>query len=636
MKPLLVALLLLSGCVGCSPKAPAQLPSCADISPGTLLRKSGAASGGDIASHPEHANGYRTGMRAVDTRGYMVITANPLASKAACETLSAGGTAADALVAAQAVLGLAEPQSSGIGGGAFLLYYDAAKRVLEAYDGRETAPAAATGDYLRWISGSDRTGPKPSARASGRAIGVPGVLRLLELAHREHGAKPWRTLFDSAVSLADNGFPISPRMADVLAPEAANLRLDPEASAYLLHPDGSPKAAGELVTNPAYAKTLGAIADEGADAFYTGAIADDIVASVGSTAGGRTPGLMTLADLAGYRAKKREPVCAGYRGNQVCEMPGPSSGGIAVAQTLGILSHFDLRALRPAGDGGGRPDARAVHLVAEAERLAYADRDKYLADPDFVPPPGGSPAKLLDPAYLAARARLVDPGRSMGLAAAGDFGPVDFAVAPGHEHGTSQITVVDSLGNAASMTTTIESAFGSYHMVDGFFLNNQLTDFSAQPADDAGRPVANCVQPGKRPRSSMSPTLVFGAGGPRSGDLQDALGSPGGSTIIQYVVKTLVALLDWGLDPQQAVGMADFGASNSPTTSLGGEHPLVDPADGGARDPLVAALRRLGHTVDVEPQDSGLSAIRRVASGWEGGADPRREGVVMGDKEHVG
>ncbi|MGL6236664.1 MAG: gamma-glutamyltransferase family protein [Segniliparus sp.] len=643
MKPLVVALLLYASCLASCSSEPGQQPQdCADASPGRPVAKVSDAEGGqDFASRPEHASGYRTGMKAVETRSSMVVTANPLASKAACGVLRSGGTAADALVAAQAVLGLAEPQSSGVGGGAFLLYYDAAKRVLEAYDGRETAPAAATGDYLRQVDEADRTEPKPSARASGRSIGVPGVLRLLELAQREHGAKPWRELFDPAISLADHGFAISPRMAGVIAPEAASLRRDPQAGAYLLHPDGSPRAAGEILTNPAYAKVLGAVASEGADAFYTGAVARDIVDAVGRSDNGRTPGQMALRDLADYRVKKRQPVCVDYRGHQVCEMPGPSSGGIAVAQTLGILSHFDLKKfsdlgkLSDLGDDGGRPDPQAVHLVAEAERLAYADRDKYLADPDFVPPPGGSPAQLLAPAYLAERARLVDPGHSMGVAAAGDFGPVDFAVAPGHEHGTSQITVVDSHGNAASMTTTVESAFGSYHLVDGFFLNNQLTDFSAQPVDDAGRPVANCVQPGKRPRSSMSPTLVFGAGGPQSGDLEFALGSPGGSTIIQYVVKTLVALLDWGLDPQQAVGMVDFGASNSPTTNIGGEHPLVQAADNGADDPLVAALRKLGHVVDVRPQDSGLSAIRRTATGWEGGADPRREGVVMGDAERV-
>lgn len=298
-----------------------------------------------------------------------------------------------------------------------------------------------------------------------------------------------------------------------------------------------------------------------------------------------------------------------------------------------MLGHFDLGALRPAspGEDGGRPDPLAAHLIAEAERLAYADRDKYLADPDFVTAPPG----LLDPGYLAGRAALIDRARSMGTARAGDFGPVDFAVAPGHEHGTSQITVVDSRGNAASMTTSVESAFGSYHMVDGFFLNNQLTDFSARPTDAEGRPVANCAQPGKRPRSSMSPTLVFGANGPAGGSVEDVLGSPGGGTIIQYVVKTLVALVDWGLDPQQAVGMVDFGAENSPVTNLGGEHPLVDAADNGASDPLAQALRQRGHTVDVTPQDSGLSAVRRAGPGWEGGADPRREGVVMGDAERT-
>lgn len=630
-----VAMVVGSGLVaGCSPagqRSATEVPQdCVDVSPGQRIQKQSrpdmAAGPKDLANHPEAASGFRAGMRAVNTDRYMAVTANPLASKAACEVLRSGGTALDALVAAQAVLGLTEPQSSGIGGGAFLLYYDASRRALQAYDGRETAPKAATPNYLRWISDKERAEPKPNARVSGRSIGVPGVLRLLANAHAEYGIKPWRELFDPAISLANNGFQISPRMAEVLAPEAENVRRDAESSAYLLHPDGTVKKAGDFLTNPAYAKTLGAIATDGADALYTGAIAQDVVDAVARSDNGRTPGAMTLADLAGYQVKKRTAICVSYRDHQVCGMPPPSAGGNTVAQTLGILSHFDLASMPPTNTAtdGGIPTAEAVQLVSDAERLAYADRDKYLADPDFVTPPAG----ILSSNYLTQRAKLIDLDRSLGVAPAGDLGPVQFAVAPDTEHGTSQITIVDAQGNAASMTTTIEAAFGSLHMVDGFFLNNQLTDFSQQPTDSENHPIANLIQPGKRPRSSMAPTIIFGPGGPQSGQLQYVLGSPGGSTIIQYVVKTIIALIDWGLDPQQAVSMIDFGATNTPHTNIGGEHPLVGPDS-----PLITALRQRGHTLNTEPQISGLSVIQRTATNWQGGADPRREGVVMGDNE---
>lgn len=308
---------------------------------------------------------------------------------------------------------------------------------------------------------------------------------------------------------------------------------------------------------------------------------------------------------------------------------------------MGILSNFDLSAMKPAdstGDSdaarnGGKPTAAAVHLISEAERLAYADRDKYIADSDFIPLPGNSPQALLNPDYLKQRAKLIDPNHSMGTAQPGDFGPVPLGTGPQQpEHGTSHISIVDKYGNAASMTTTVESAFGAFHMVDGIVLNNQLTDFSAEPLDKAGVPVANRIGPGKRPRSSMAPTLVFdrAADGSR-GPLTYVTGSPGGGVIIQFVVKTLVALLDWGLDPQQAVSMVDFGAANSPVTGLGGEHPAIDTSDHGDHDPLVQQLRRLGHQVSVDPQSSGLSALVRDGNGWTGGADPRREGVVLGD-----
>ena len=581
-------------------------------------------------------SGYRKDMSAVRTSSYSVATANPLATQAGCEVLRDGGTAADALIAAQAVLGLVEPQSSGLGGGGFLLYYDATAGSVQAYDGREAAPAAATENYLRWISDTDRTKPKPDARASGRSIGVPGIVRLMQDIHAEHGKTGWRDLFDPAVTLADDGFDISPRLAGAIADSAEHLKADPQAAEYFLNSDGGPKTEGTRLTNPAYAKTLGGIASD-PQSFYTGAVADAIVAAAADTSGGRTPSQMTAEDLAGYTVKKREALCSPYRGKEICGMPPPSSGGIAVAATLGILEHFVMADHKP-GDidlNGGRPSVMGVHLISEAERLAYADRDKYVADADFVPLPGGTPNTLINSDYLTGRAALMSEQRSMGTAKPGEFGPPTAPLPPTPEHGTSQISIIDAQGNAASMTTTVESVFGSYHMVDGFILNNQLTDFSAEPTGPDGAPVANRIQPGKRPRSTMAPTLVFDQPAPgrpgAKGPLYAVVGSPGGGAIIQFVVKTIVGMLDWGLDPQQAVSMVDFGAANTPKTNVGGEHPAIDTSDNGDHDPLVVGLRKLGHQVDLADQSSGLSAIVRADDGLVGGADPRREGLVMGD-----
>ncbi|KZF06754.1 gamma-glutamyltransferase family protein, partial [Rhodococcus sp. EPR-147] len=463
---------------------PASENSCVlGASGGTPVEGTPSASSGDISTNPEVATGYRSDMAPVETASYSVSTANPVSTEAACAVLRDGGTAADALIVAQTVLGLVEPQSSGIGGGAFLMYYDAATGEVQSYDGRETAPMSATGDYLRYIDDVDRTLPQPDARSSGRSIGVPGVLRMLEQAHDDHGTKQWGELFEPAIGLADNGIEISPRMASSIADSAPKLALDPASKDYFLQPDGTGKPAGTVLNNPAMSKTLSAIATDGADAFYTGDIAQAIVDATADTTAGRTPGQITLEDLAAYEPKTRTAVCTEYREHDICGMPGPSSGGIAVASAMGILSNFDLAQYAPTGmdANGGTPTAEGVHLIAEAERLAYADRDKYVADPDFVPLPGGSPDALLDPEYLGERAGLIDEGRSMGTAQPGDFGPVQFASSTDPEFGTSHISVVDSQGNAASMTTTVESAFGSFHMVDGFLLNNQLTDFSASP-----------------------------------------------------------------------------------------------------------------------------------------------------------
>jgi gamma-glutamyltranspeptidase/glutathione hydrolase len=640
--PLAGVVLVLAGCAA-EESAPTTTVAgpCSIISNGTPVSKAppspspgSVTTSRNISTNPEVATGYRKDMSAVRTAHYAVVTANPLATQEACRVLNKGGTAADALVTAQAVLGLVEPQSSGIGGGGFLVYYDAAAGSVQAYDGREVAPEAATENYLRWISDTDRTEPKPDARASGRSIGVPGILRLLQDVHTEHGKTAWRDLFTPAVTMADDGFDISPRLAAAITDAAPQLKVDPNASAYFLNPDGTPKTSGTRLTNPAYSKTLGVIASD-PQSFYTGDIARAIVAAAADTAGGRTPSLMTPEDLSSYTAKQREALCAPYRDKEICGMPPPSSGGIAVAATLGMLEHFPMGEHKPTDIdlNGGKPTVMGVHLISEAERLAYADRDKYVADTDFVPLPGGSPNTLLNSAYLAGRAALISEQHTMGTAKPGEFGPPTTPAPPTPEHGTSQISIVDAQGNAAALTTTVESAFGSFHMVDGFILNNQLTDFSAGPVGPDGAPVPNRIQPGKRPRSTMAPTLVF--------DLTDraqskrqlyaVAGSPGGAVIIQFVVKTLVGMIDWGLDPQQAVSAVDFGAANSPKTNVGGEHPAIDMSDNGDHDALVVGLRKLGHQVDLADQSSGLSAIVRDVAGWVGGADPRREGLVMGD-----
>ncbi len=596
-------------------------------------------------SFPELSSGYRTGKKVVEGHKYMVVTANPLASKAGCEVLKSGGSAIDAAVAVQMVLGLVEPQSSGIGGGAFMLYYDAASKKVTAYDGRETAPAAATPDYLRYVSDSDKTVPQPTARASGRAVGTPGAVRMLDLAHKDHGSKAWKELMQPGISLATNGFKISGRMADALAGAATALQADADAKALYFNADGSTKALGSTFTNPAYAATLTSIANNGADAFYTGAIAQGIVDKIHakqnvSTGAAITPGVTTMADLAGYQAKKREALCTTYRAKYViCGMPPPSSGGIAVASAMGVLENFDLAAHKPtAMDGeGGKPTAMGVHLISEAERMAYADRDMYVADTDFFPLPGPVNSTLLSKDYLKQRAALISPTNSMGVATAGQFGSTRLGVAPVHENGTTHMTIVDAKGNVVSMTTTVEAGMGSYHVTQGFVLNNQLTDFSATPTSADGLPVANRVEAGKRPRSSMAPTLVFDANSDGTpGAFKMATGSPGGSTIIQFVTKTLVGALDWGMNAQQATSMVNFGAANSKTTNLGGEHPNINAANGGDNDPLVIALRGMGHTVSVNAQSSGVGTVIRTASAsgearLSGGADPRREGVVLGD-----
>lgn len=599
----------------------------------------GSGVAGDPAA-PEEASGYRLGYQAKHSDRYMVVANTPLATKAGCEVLKAGGSAADAAVAVQAVLGLVEPQSSTIAGSAFMLYFDATSKQVVAYDGRETAPAAANGYYLlrQDQDDPDSAAPQPSARRSGRSIGVPGVMRMLELAHQDHGKLAWNQLFDEGIALAENGFQVPQRLASAIQSNAASLALDANAMATYFTADGQPYEALSVMTNAPYADTLRALAAGGADALHTGPIAEAIVAKAAQSVGDDpdqtpiTPSLMTLQDLADYQAKRRDPVCTTYRAAYyVCTMSPPSSGGIAIAQALGILNHFDLSAYPPSNpqDEGGIPDVMGVHLVTEASRLAYADRDKYVADTDFVPLPGLGLGTLLAPDYLSQRASLIDLNQSMGRAEAGIFDATTarYGIDRTEEHGTTHFSIIDAYGNAVSMTTTVESSMGSFHMVGGFLLTNQLTDFSAQPVDTEGQPIANRVQAGKRPRSTMAPTLVFK--GTEPGDVLMATGSPGGGAIIQYVLKTVVGALDWGLDAQQATSLNDFGATNSPTTNIDGSNTTQD------LSALIAGLEAKGHTVSNRAQSSGISTIMRVQDGdtvrLQGGVDPRREGIVLGD-----
>ena len=531
----------------------------------------------------------------------MVVAANPHAADAGIEMLRAGGSAVDAAIAVQMVLGLVEPQSSGIGGGAFLLHWSQDARRVRSYDGRETAPAAARA--TRFL-GADGTPLSPrEAIVGGRPVGVPGLLRMLELAHREHGRLPWAQLFEPAIRLAETGFAMSPRLHRLLDRER-DLDADPLARQLFYTADDRARPVGERIVNAEYAATLRAIAAGGADVFYRGAIAEDLVRAV---RGHPNAGDLTLEDLAGYSALEREPVCGAYRGRHICGMGPPTSGGIGVLQMLGILERSPFATATP-------QSAEALHWFSEAGRLVYADRLRYVADPAFVPQPV---AGLLEPEYLAARARLLG-ARSIGRAPAGEprgaaamSDAEEFALA-----GTSHVSIVDERGDAVAMTTTIEDGFGSRIMVRGFLLNNQLTDFAWVP-EAGGRPVANRVEAGKRPRSSMSPTFVFDA----DGTLRIIAGSPGGTAIINYVAKALVAMLDWGMDAQTAVALPNFGSRNGPT-----EIEL-----GSAYAALIPELRAHGHDVNVLGLTSGLHVIERVPAGWRGGADPRREGVARGD-----
>ena len=564
---------------------------------------------------PEAASGY-TDKPGWATQHFSVAAAHPLATDAGYKILKAGGSAVDAAIAVQMVLSLVEPQSSGIGGGSFLLHHDGQRNITVAFDGRETAPAAANENLFLKPDG------KPVAFfdgvVGGRAVGVPGTVQMLEDAHRQHGKLTWATLLAPAIELAEQGFKVSERLHSLLVSDVY-LHKDPVAAAYFYDTASQPWPVGHVLKNPELANVFKRIAAEGAEALMTGDIAQAIVEKVRQHP--TNPGQLALADLADYRAIQRQPLCHDYRvaprDYRICGMPPPSSGAIAIGQMLSMLSHTPA-ATMPLMDG--LPDARWLHLYTEASRLAFADRDQYIADPDFVQPPGGHWMSMLEPHYLAERARLIGPVR-MTTVLAGTPGAVKTSYAPmpeQPEHGTSHISIVDGFGNALAMTSTIENAFGSRQMVKGFLLNNELTDFSFTPSDAQGRPIANRVEPGKRPRSSMAPTLVFDKA---TGELLMSGGSPGGALIIHYTVKLLYGTLNWKLDAQQAINLPNFGSLNGMTLLEERRFPVA----------TVQSLQQPGAQVREVPMTSGLQAIQRTPSGWFGGADPRREGIVRGD-----
>jgi gamma-glutamyltranspeptidase/glutathione hydrolase len=542
--------------------------------------------------------------KALPAQKYMVVAANPIAASVGSDILKRGGNAIDAAIATQFVLGLVEPNASGIGGGGFLVYYDATRKQIRTYDGRETAPATARPD--RFLDKDGKPFQLYDAVVGGKSVGVPGIIRMLEMTHKTHGKLPWRQLVQPAIQLAQQGFPISRRLHTLLSKEKYLARQEPTRS-YFYQTNGTPKLVGTILVNRLYADVLKQIANSGADAFYRGEIAKDIVATVQQAA---LPGDLTTDDLATYQAKERSPVCGVYRVYKVCGMGPPSSGGLTVLQMLGMLDRFPLAKLKPVS-------TEAVHLILEAGRLAFSDRGIYIADPDFFPVPTN---ELIDLEYLNRRAELIDPNRAMTLAKPGElpsrhsflWGKDDSPEFPS----TSHMAIVDRYGNAVSMTTSIEDNFGSRLMVRGFLLNNQLTDFSFSPTTADGKAIANRVEPGKRPRSSMAPTIVLD----RNGKLVAIVGSAGGARIINYVAKALVAILDWGFDPQQAVSMPNFGTHND-STELEARTSIAN---------LKPSLEVLGHSVTVAEQTSGSHAILATDRGLIGGADPRRDGVAIG------
>lgn len=548
-----------------------------------------------------------------------VAAANPLAAEAGQQILRAGGNAVDAAIATQLVLNLVEPQSSGIGGGGFLLSWDGEQ--LIAWDGRETAPAAATPELF--LDSEGRPLPFMEAVTSGRAVGVPGLLKMLEAAHQQQGQLAWSQLFEPAIQLAETGFEISPRLHHLLAndPELVN---NPAARTYFYQADGSPLPVGHLLKNPAMAAILRQVAEQGSDAFYTGTLAAAI-----SQAVQQQGGLITSEDLQAYQPVAREALCGGWLDYLVCGFPPPSSGQITLMQQLGILEQLSSSQRSPESlneESFYTPEG--LHQYIEASKLAFADRALYLADPDFVEAPAGSWMNLIDPEYLHQRAQLIQP-TSQGVAEPGQPSGVTSAYASQQlqpEYGTTHISIMDKQGRGIAMTSSIEQAFGTRILTDGgtglpggFLLNNQLTDFSFRPVNEQGKPIANRVEAGKRPRSSMSPTLVFD---PQSRELLASLGSPGGAAIIHYTTKTLLGSLSWQLSPQQAIELPNLANFNTPFTLLETE---------GFSEHVKRSLEARGHELREQDLTSGIQMLLLTPQGLLGGADPRREGWVAGD-----
>lgn len=537
----------------------------------------------------------------VAARRWMAVAANPLATDAGLQVLREGGSAVDAAIAMQMVLNLVEPQSSGIGGGGFLVIHDASQQRILTYDGRETAPAE-VGPELFVRDGQPL--PYRDAVNSGLSVGTPGLLRMLEMAHKKHGRLTWARLFAPAITLAEQGFAVSPRLHAQIAGNRG-LHAQQAARAYF-YPDGQPAAVGMRLRNPALAEVFRRIANDGAGAFYTGEIARDIVNAVNSHS---RPGMLALSDLAQYQAIEREPVCGSYRVWQLCGIGPPSSGTVAVLQILGMLAQHQPAMMRPGS-------VASVHYFSEAGRLAFADRERYLADPAFAGVPVDG---LLDPQYLHSRGALIDPRQSMGFAAPGQPAGSDERLRSGEAlevPSTTHLVAVDRYGNGVSMTSTIEAEFGSKIFVRGFLLNNQLTDFSLKPVDTGGRQVVNRVEGTKRPRSAMAPIIVM-----RDGKMFLLLGSPGGSAIINFVAKTLIGVLDWGMDLQQAIAFPNMGSRNRGT----------ELERGTVLETLQDDLQRMGHRVSLMPMPSGVHAIMIDDGVLLGAADPRREGQAAGD-----
>lgn len=553
---------------------------------------------------PEQSTGSEH-KQLVKTKNYMVTAANPIAAQAGADVIEQGGNAIDAMVAVQLMLGLVEPQSSGIGGGAFLVYWDSDEQKLTTYDGRETAPLAATPQLFQ----DDKGQPLQfyDAVVGGRSVGTPGTVKLLWDTHQKYGKLKWKKIIEPVIQLAEQGFTISPRLASLVEGDSERLSRFPATKAYFFNPDGSAKAAGTILKNPQYAQTLSAIAEQGAAVFYQGDIARNIIDTVQNAPG--NPGVLAQSDFDSYQIKQREPVCTAYQSYEVCGMGPPSSGALTVGQILAISEHYDLK-------GWGAESTKSWQVIADASRLAFADRGKYIADQDYVPMPTEG---LLDTDYLKQRASLISIGKALQEVAAGSP-PWSHAMSRGMDKSielpsTSHFNIVDKQGNVVSMTTTIENAFGSRLMVDGFLLNNELTDFSFSTHQN-GIPIANRLEPGKRPRSSMAPTIMLKGGKPYM-----AIGSPGGSRIIGYVAQTIIAHTQWDLDIQQAI--------NQPR--LLNRFGTLDIEQGTDATRLKAELEKIGFTTEVRDLNSGLHAIRITPEGLEGAADPRREGIAIGN-----